>query len=63
MLNPLHKHGDGTGIDLTILLGLINYQLLPGFSVQSQGKHLIVTPLEVTIAAWNGCLHGKTSQK
>ena len=44
MFNPLHEHGDGAGIDLTILFGLIDHQLLLGFGVQGQGQNLIIAP-------------------
>ena len=61
MLDPLHEHSDRASIDLTILLGLIDHQLLLGFGMQGEGEHLIVTPLEVAITARNGCMHGNAS--
>ncbi len=57
MLNPLHEHGDGAGIDGAILLRLIDHQLLACLGMAGQGQHLIVTPLEVSIAAGCGCMH------
>ena len=45
MFNPLHEHGDGAGIDLTILFGLIDHQLLLGFGVLGLGMTLVIAPL------------------